>query len=274
MLVSIQTQFRRRIILTPAHIDSTEAVNALTIGPQLDKVLEPDHFDNAQGFGTLQIASLPPDQLSPANVPSGTAVHPLTIQAVVVPAFSTWNDADRSANLVLSNGNKTVTQTGGGDGAVRAFGAKTAGQWYCELALTALIGGDSGAGLANAAAVLNQIGNVAADALIQFRSGVVYYNGAAIGNNGPLSGGGTLRMAYNADIKRLWLALDAAGWNGGLGGGDPATNTAGVDVSTIAASGGLMPCFSGGAVNDGCTGNWGATAFAYAKPAGYNAWTP
>lgn len=107
MLVSIQTQFRSRIILAPAHVPSATVIHAPTIGPQIDKVLEPGHVTNMQVFGTHQILAKPPGQLAPAHIDSATVVHPKTIAHVAPPIVTAYTNpkgtGDRRATIVATS---------------------------------------------------------------------------------------------------------------------------------------------------------------------------
>lgn len=186
------------------------------------------------------------------------------------PLVITWNQADKSANIDLTNGLLTATANSGTDGAVRATIIRAAGLWYAELNMGVLSGGDSGGGFANATAVLANIGGSVANAVIQFKGGNVYNNTALQFGNGNMSGGGILQCAYNGTTHRVWLKFASGNWNNNASN-DPATGVGGLDVSGF-DSGGLYPCFCAGGTADACTANFGATTFSFTIPSGFTAW--
>ena len=186
------------------------------------------------------------------------------------PLFVAFNAQDKSAVLTLSSNLLTATETGSGDGAVRATLARLAGKFYCELNMVTCGGGDTGAGFAAGDVALASIASSVTHAFCQFRSGNVYNNTALQFANGNMSGGGILRAAYDASNHKAWLAFGAGNWNGNPAN-DPGTGVGGVDVSAY-DSAGLFPCFACGLTGEVCTVNFGATTFSFAPPSGFLAW--
>lgn len=189
------------------------------------------------------------------------------------PLVVTWNQQDKSANIDLTNGLLTATANSGTDGAVRATIVRAAGLWYAELNMGTLGGGDSGGGLANATAILDGTGCIGQDvnlAVMQFKGGNLYNNGALQFGNGNMAGGGILQVAYNGTTHKAWLKFAAGNWNNNASN-NPATGVGGLDVSAF-DSVGLYPCFCAGGTSDACTANFGATSFSFTLPAGFTAW--
>lgn len=194
---------------------------------------------------------------------NGFTMHP--------PLTVNWSLSDKSSNITLSSGLLTATALSAADGAVRATYVRSSGKHYAELNMVTVTGGDTGGGFANASAVLANIGGSVAGAVIQFKGGNVYNNGTLLFGNGNISGGGILRVAYDAAAHRVWIAFAGGNWNNS-GSADPGTGVGGIDVSAW-DSGGLFPCFSCGATADQCTANFGATTFTYSLPSGYSNWS-
>lgn len=186
------------------------------------------------------------------------------------PLFVGWNNNDKSSNIALSAGLLTATAISSGDGAVRATLIRASGKYYCEIALSAITGGDTGAGLANASAVLANLGAVASGGMVQFKGGNLYKNGSVLFNNGAISAGDILRVAYDADGHLGWLAKGAGNWNGNAAF-SPDAGTGGQDMTAF-DSGGLFPVWLTGANGDVGVLNAGASSFTYSLPTAFSAW--
>lgn len=93
--------------------------------------------------------------LSADLVDEATLAAAITVQPPNVESPTTFNPVNKSAHVVLSNGNLTISsdvkELWGG---VRAFGGKIAGKWYFEVDCTHVYGTWTGAGIATASASL------------------------------------------------------------------------------------------------------------------------
>jgi len=58
----------------------------------------------------------------------------------VAPSTVTWNPSDKSADITLSNGNLTMTNSGAGHDGVRATVGKSSGKYYYEVVMVSNIG--------------------------------------------------------------------------------------------------------------------------------------
>lgn len=186
------------------------------------------------------------------------------------PLFVGWNASDKSSIIQLSGGLLTATSNSGGDGAVRATLVRATGKFYAEIACSTIAGGDSGAGFANATAVLANLGTAAAGGFIQFKGGNVYKNGSVLFSNGAIGNGDILRVAYDAGGHLAWIACAGGNFNGNAAN-NPATGVGGQSTSAF-DSGGLFPVWLTG--QNGCVGvlNAGGSSFTYTLPAGFSAW--
>lgn len=183
------------------------------------------------------------------------------------PLLVAWNQQDKGSNIDLSGGLLTATCNATLDNAVRANKYRGAGKWYWEINGTNIGGGDTGMGLASAAAVLTAIGGSVANAYMQFRGGNRYNNGSILANNGNMSGGGVLQICYDGTAHLAWLKFSAGNWNANAAN-DPAAGTGG---SSTAAwdTGGLVPCFCVSVSGDAAVLNAGATSFSFTPPTGF-----
>lgn len=173
--------------------------------------------------------------------------------------FATWNPADKSANITLSNGDLTAV----GNGlwySVRANQGKSSGKWYWETTCTTV--GASGmfaGGIMNGSATLANFPGATAD-------GRGYH--AATGNFFNNGDTGAPGVTYTSgDIIGVALDMD----NGTL---DLYKNNTHVGTQFTGLTGTWYPADSPGdnptqgSIN---TTNFGATALTYTPPSGYNA---
>lgn len=174
--------------------------------------------------------------------------------------YATWNPADKGGGVVLSNGNLSVTlsTTPTDGGSVRSTIGKSSGKWYWEITVN---GGSAFSlpGVANASASVASSNYYASGV-----NGFGYYssNGNKY-NNGPAGAYG----ATCAPGDVIGVALDMTGgtlifYKNGVSQGTAFTGLTG---TYYAAEGNytLNQAIS--------TANFGATAFAFSVPSGYNA---
>lgn len=185
-------------------------------------------------------------------------------------AVITWNPADKSASIALTNENLTAaTGLATGTHGLRALGAFASGKKYFE-ASSGLISVLQGIGIANAAWPLDNTA-LGADA-----NGISYRpSGAVVGNNATLATlaayvvNSVISVAFDLASNKIWFRVNGGNWNNDIiANQNPATNTGGVDIS-FATGPFLAAWFATAAAND-TTGNFGA-AFSFAMPAGFTA---
>jgi len=188
----------------------------------------------------------------------------------VVP--TTWNATDKSANITLAGGNLSASCTNTSDGGVRSTLSKTGKKVYFESAWGTSSGGDNGHGIATGAASFASLAPNGTGGVIAFiGSGNIYYNGSLAGISLGSLASVTTCFAVDLINKRFWARKAGGPWNNNAGF-DPATNTGGIDISTLFAS---APAFAAATFNSTtgtATINYGATAFTQAIPAGFTAW--
>lgn len=190
-------------------------------------------------------------------------------------------DPDTALHANVSNHNLTVTGTspGGGGAFVFSSEAKSSGKYYFEIAWVSLggylFGGEIG--IASTSATIGDL-NAPTNSTMLFQGNVPQgqiwsdsgYSGYSLGH---ISAGDVIGIAIDLDNGKVWFKNVAVGgaWNGPTAAGDPVANVNGVAIP----SGPVIPAVGFGINNDVYTANFGATAFAYAVPFGFNAgWPP
>lgn len=190
-------------------------------------------------------------------------------------ANTTWNPADKSSVVALSGGNLTATTTTTGTGGgVRSLISQSSGKYYYEIQMTVWVSSSSGPGAANASATLTSMGNVPTNAALVYPSGAIWVNNANSGSSlGARAAGNIIGIALDLNNKQIWFRVAPAGnWNGS-GTANPATNTGGISVSSIAA-GSVFAAAAPWNVNEACVANFGDSAFSGAVPSGFTAGFP
>jgi hypothetical protein len=179
----------------------------------------------------------------------------------------TWNPADKSGLITLSNGDLTATHDATATvGLVRAtLAVPSGGKVYLEWSSTTTNGG---IGIANASQSLSAYLGSSLNGVGYFSTGDVYINGVAVSTIATWAAGNIIRVAVDVLNSRIWFAVGAGNWNNS-GAADPATNTGGISISGLAA-GPYLPCYSGPPSASASTVNFGATTFSHAVPSGFS----
>lgn len=186
------------------------------------------------------------------------------------PLLVAWNQQDKGTNVTLSGGLLTATCNATQDNAVRANKYRGAGKWYAELNGVSLGAGDTGLGLASAAAVLAGIGGSVANAFVHFYGGNCYANTSLVFNLGGMAAGGIEQLCYDGTAHLAWLRFSGGNWNGNAAY-DPAAGTGGINTSAW-DTGGLVPVFAVSVSGDSAIINAGGSSFSFTPPTGFSAW--
>lgn len=171
--------------------------------------------------------------------------------------FATWNPSDKAANLALSGGNLTVTQSTAQWDTLRSTIAKSSGKWYWEITCVSGFSGTSVmTGIADATTGL-------ANHFLADGTGTAYGYQSANGNKQPNAAYGA--SYTNGDV--IGVAFDATGGTIVFYKNNASQGTAFTGISgTFYAA---MSMFS--SATPVITANFGATALTYTPPAGFNA---
>jgi hypothetical protein len=185
---------------------------------------------------------------------------------------TTWNPADKSAQIVLSNGNLTITNGGslnlvGG----RAIASHSSGKFYFEHTVLATNSNDQ-LGFGNATESLGSVGQSTNSVGWKFLSGgAVQINGSTIGTAaGGVAVSDVLSAAVDFTGKLIWFRVNAGNWNNS-GTANPATGTGGFSLSTLAA-GPYFPQADVDGASSSYTSNFGGSTYAQTVPAGFGNW--
>lgn len=182
-----------------------------------------------------------------------------------VSAATTWNPADTSANMTLSNGNLTATSTNFSVG-TRAAAGLNSGKSYFEVTMANGASTADGIGIGLASASL-------AATLPVGTAGVapnsIFVNGVSVLAFPGITNGSIIGIAVDLTAQLIWFRIAPSGnWNNS-GTANPATGTGGVSISSI-SSGALYPIYQvGAATGHSATANFGASAFSGAVPSGF-----
>ncbi len=177
---------------------------------------------------------------------------------------TTWNPADKDANITLSGANLVVTSTLDNWRSARAADGKSVNKWYWEVTSSVqaagtynLVGvGKSTAGLASyCGADADGWGYSAA-------GGGIYNNGTLLVGAPSFAQGDIIGVALDLDNGKLWFSKNGV-W---INSGDPST---GASPQASGIWGTLYPMVSPGKSGNQLTANFGQTALAYAPPTGF-----
>lgn len=175
--------------------------------------------------------------------------------------YATWNPADKSSAITLSNGDLTATPTAGSSSfyALRATVGKSSGKWYWELTGGAVSSGADARGVGTTGQTLAPDGG-----LTNLEGVRVYYSGD--GNKyQPSAAYGAFYL--NTDV--IGLALD-------MGAGTLVCYKNNSSQGTLVSglSGTFFPYIaintSGTSPARSVIANFGASAHVYTAPAGFN----
>ena len=170
--------------------------------------------------------------------------------------YATWNPADKDSSITLYAGNLIASVTTALS-TVRSTIGKSSGKWYWECAFNEA-GGTNYLlpGIANSSAVLaNYLGSDSNGLAYYAFNGNKYTNGSASSYGLTYAAGDTVGVALNMDAGQITF------YKNGSSQGVAFTSLAGIYFAAV----------GGGSAAVDYTANFGASAFAYTPPAGFNA---
>ena len=184
-----------------------------------------------------------------------------------MPNYTTWNSADKSANITLSGGDLIATSTADAWNNVRSVLGVSNGKYYWELHTKQLTGWHDWfyLGVADSGVALDGEPGDDADGYIYRGS-----DGDKENNNIEVAFGApygipdcTVSIALNMNAGKIWWALNGVWQNSG----DPANGT---NEAYSGISGVFYAIASIFGNTDYITANFGASAFSYSVPSGFN----
>ena len=180
--------------------------------------------------------------------------------AAFAVTYATWNSADKSASVSLSGGDLTATKTtSDGWAGVRSTISKSSGKWYWEVTMTVLSAPNTAGhffGVANSSYNFN--GDASTGNVTAFQNG----------QGGYFECTTTETSGYgNGDADDVYgIALDKDG-----GEIDVYRNDVLLKNCTSLPSGDTYAMWSAYKNTDSAITNFGASAFVYTPPSGYEA---
>lgn len=169
--------------------------------------------------------------------------------------YATWNPADKDASITLSGGNLTATAASSAWKLVRANMGKSSGKWYWEIPANNLASGDTNAMLG--AALSSAPTGSYANPFSWYNTGSTFYSGLSVPSPDNWGNWGS------SDV--LGFALDMDGLTLKAYRNNTLVGTAYLSAGTWYPQASIY--LNGKYV----TANFGASAFTYSPPAGYNA---
>ena len=181
--------------------------------------------------------------------------------------YNTWNSADMHANLSLSGGDLVVTDGGPiGQKLVRGIQSFSTGKFYWEYTVTITGGSAHCVGWCNSVQpTSNQVGRTTTGHGWGYHAtGRIYHNNT-YDSVDTYSQGNIIMIAIDLAAGKLWFGVNGT-W---LDSGDPGAGT-GEQRNDI----NNLPLFPATSTYEGSqvgTANFGASAFSYSVPSGFNA---
>ena len=183
----------------------------------------------------------------------------------IVP--TTWNPSDKGDDVTLTLGNLRArsSNTDTGNNGVRSVASNTEGKYYFEAVI--LGAENTYIGISNSTwnlttTMSDASGTVTYDPTNgQIRQSTVLKTAAtaAVGN--------TLGFAIDLTDNKIWVRVNNGNWNND-GSANPETGTNGAIFTSLGTT--FVACDTIGSTGVGYTANFGATAFTYTVPSGFN----
>lgn len=170
----------------------------------------------------------------------------------------TWNPADKTAGLTLSNGDLTATKTTTNYENVRATAGYVVGKYYweCTVGDPTTVYDDWYLGVREVNESINTVG----------------LGGDSAGYRVNPGNGTVVRVAVDFTAGNIWLAKDTDPW---IGGGDPETDTTPTDTFTPGTE--WLPWYgtdNGPSSADAYTTVTFTSPFVYSPPVGFDQFDP
>lgn len=179
---------------------------------------------------------------------------------------TTWNPSDKSSSLTLSGGNLTIAANTSGTHNGFSVAGVSSGKYYFELTIDSMSAGDSAYwGIAGSAELTSTNGKGDSGFWLVNNQGTEY-NGSAGSSYTAFTSTDICMIAVDMDNSKIWFGRNGTWHNSG----NPAagTNAAYTNLTgTVEAVAGMD---AGSTKTWQLTANFGASAFSYTVPSGFN----
>jgi hypothetical protein len=191
---------------------------------------------------------------------------------------TTWNPLDAHSRFTLSGGNLVATAAAiSEDNGVAIVDGQSSGKYYIEITPTGTFGGNTCIGVNTLSPSWSSaISNDLSGSYLYFSSGTIYYNGTSSGFTvAAVASGNVICIALDLTNNKVWFRKNAGSWNGNATH-DPATNTGGISIATLVATGRRWFVIAGAGLTATpvFTLNAGDTTFAQTVPSGFTSGWP
>ena len=175
---------------------------------------------------------------------------------------TTWNPLDKHAEIALSDGNLTATRTAADwERGVRAILAKSSGKHYFEIKVNNASGAYHGVGRSTASKD-RYVGRDADGWGYEAAGGYTWNNNSSTSRTTTFADNDIMQIAVDLDNGYIWWGKNGT-W---IAGGNPANGT---NPMYTNLSGDIYPMGSQAGNGRSFTANFGASAFAYTPPSGF-----
>ena len=183
-------------------------------------------------------------------------------------AGTTWSTSDYSGSAAFSNGDLTVTNSGGGEARGRATLSRSTGKYHFE-GVCDTGGNPVGLGL-SLSSFSAYFGDGTTSVGYYGQNGEVSFNSTALATISTYTTGDVIAVEVDLDNDLIWFAKNAGDWNGS-GTADPATGTGGLSYAAMSA-GSLYPTWYMGAASAAYTLRVTSAAFTRSVSSGFSEW--
>jgi hypothetical protein len=233
---------------------------AIVLGLTDEKFIQTNVYDASN---SSLICADEAHQLYPA--PAG-----FTAWDISIPVTTTWNPADRTNGLILSNGDLTLSSPNQSWRGIRSIASYSSGKFYLEVTVD-VTGTNFRIGINNGTYPLIVIGDFSN--LFGFLRGTqVRRTGTQLGTwiASSLVDGDIVGMAVDIDNKQAWARNNNGIWNNNPAA-DPVANVGGFTFAT-SEIGPYFASINMYEIDITLTTNFGATPYAGTPPAGFKNW--
>jgi hypothetical protein len=149
-----------------------------------------------------------------------------------------WNIADKSANITLSNADKTATQAATnvatGARSTKLIPSSVAGKFYAEFVIDNVVTLGNSTPLVGIKSSTADVTVYDTENVFLQANGYVQVASSGVGTlHGNATDGTVVGFAWNTSAQKVWFRQGAGSWTNS---GDPATNTGGVSISALASA--------------------------------------